>query len=89
MVQFFKIVPILANQYNLLLTVIYYSGKSVTNIEEMLNRDPSSISKHLKCNELIINLSKNKTEVYYDNPERLVTKSNKNSVKSIMEKHTI
>ena len=88
-VQFFKIVPILANQYNLLLTVIYYSEKSVTNIEEMLNRDLSSISKHLKCNELIINLSKNKTEIYYDNPERLVTKSNKNSIKSIMEKHTI
>ena len=36
--------------------VIYYSGKSVTNIEEMLNHDLSSISKYLKCNELIINL---------------------------------
>ena len=28
----------------------------------MLNRDLSSISKYLKCNELIINLDENKTE---------------------------
>ena len=41
---------------------IYYSGKSVTNIKEMLNRDLSSISKYLKCKELIITLDKNKTE---------------------------
>ena len=43
-------------------TVIYYSGKSIMNIEEMLNHDISSISKYLKFNELIINLDKNKTE---------------------------
>ena len=43
-------------------TVIYYSGKSITNIEEMLNYDLLSISKYLKCIELIINLDKNKTE---------------------------
>ena len=43
-------------------TFICYSGKSITNIEEKLNRDLSSISKYLKCNELIINLDKNKTE---------------------------
>ena len=43
-------------------TAIYYSGKSVTNIKEMLNRDLSSISKYLKWKELIITLDKNKTE---------------------------
>lgn len=42
-------------------TVIYYSGKSATNIEEMLNRD-LSISKYLKLNEFIINFDRNKTE---------------------------
>ena len=33
-------------------TTIYYSEESVTSIEEMLNRDLSSIFKSLKCNEL-------------------------------------
>ena len=42
--------------------VIYYSGKSIMNTEEMLNWDLSSISKYLKCNKLIINLNKNNTE---------------------------
>ena len=47
-------------------TVIYYSVESVTNIKEMLNRDLSSISKYLKCNELTIKLNKNKSYVIWN-----------------------
>ena len=43
-------------------TVIYYYRKSVTNIEEMLNRNLSSLSKCLIYNKLIINLDNNKIE---------------------------
>lgn len=43
-------------------TVIYYYRKSATNIEEMINRNISSISKYLIYNKLIINLDNNKIE---------------------------
>lgn len=43
-------------------TVIYYYRKSATNIEEMINRNLSSISKYLIYNKLIINLDNNKIE---------------------------
>lgn len=48
---------------NLLMTQLFtILKKSVTNVEEMLNRDLSSILKYSKCNKLIINFDQNEIE---------------------------
>ena len=52
-------------------TVIYYSGKSATNIKEMLNRDLSSISKCSRWNKFILTLMRIKQAMLFGTAKRL------------------
>ena len=68
-------------------TVIYFSGKSIPEIETALNDDLSSIAKYCEENELLLNFKKGKTEVMLlGTAQRMARYGNK---LTIVHNHTI
>ena len=43
-------------------TVLYVAGREIDSIEDKLSKDMDNLSEWLRCNELILNLKKGKTE---------------------------
>ena len=58
-------------------TVLYVAGKEIDSIENKLSKDINNLSEWLRCNELILNLKKGKTEsILFGTAQRIAKQRN-------------
>ena len=58
-------------------TVMYVAGKEIDSIENNLSKDMDNLSELLRCNELILNLKKGKTEsILFGTAQRITKQRN-------------
>ena len=62
-------------------TVVYYGNDDLSNIEDTLTKELENVAEYFDDNDLIINLSKGKTEAMLFGTNKRLSKQNRNIVK--------
>ena len=69
-------------------TVLYVAGKETDSIEIKLSKDMDNLSEWLRCNELILNLKKGKTESILFGTAQRIAKQRSGQLKVTMSQPT-